>query len=467
MFKKAFLAMLVLEGLSLLSFFFPYLAKPLLALLFVLTLVLAWRKFEWGIYILFAELFVGSRGHLLEASVGFVPVSLRLVIFFAVIVGAGRLVLADRSSAWATLKQLPISFWFLVLAVVAGIGIGFASGHPTASVFLDANGYLFLAVIPLVLLAVKDRDGIMRLLDILAAAVLVIALQTLAAFVWFRFSLPGVAPLYAWILGQEIGEITGHVGEASRVFLQGQFYALVAIFIFAFFRAKQTYYYLIFGAAVFTVLMSLSRSFWLGAVAGVVFFIILVLGWVRIRFREFLALAARVALLSLVAIAAAYLLLSSNASTAGQSLGGRVEDPTQGPAGEARLLLLPGLLDGIQSRLFLGHGFGKELSYASFLPDRVTAQNPNGEIRSFAFEWGYLDLALKLGLIGFLAYFWFLGSIFQLGLEAPAGERLLAAGFLGGLAAICVLNVTTPYLNHPLGIGYLALSIVTFKALRP
>ena len=93
----------------------------------------------------------------------------------------------------------------------------------------------------------------------------------------------------------------------------------------------------------------------------------------------------------------------------------------------------------------------------------MSAENPNGEIRTFAFEWGYLDLLLKLGLAGFLAYLWFVAKIFQKGFAVPQGDRLLAAGFLGGLTALAVLNVTTPYLNHPLGIGYLIFAFVSFK----
>ena len=36
-------------------------------------------------------------------------------------------------------------------------------------------------------------------------------------------------------------------------------------------------------------------------------------------------------------------------------------------------------------------------------------------------------------------------------------------GILSGLVALAVLNVTTPYLNHPLGIGYLILALASFE----
>ena len=463
MFKKALLAMLGLEGASLLAFIYPSLAWPLLAAGFIFTVVASWKRFEWGVYILLGELFVGSRGHFLEVDLGFISLSLRLAIFLAVFIGAVKILTQNPGGVWRGWRDvLPKSFWLLVLLVAAGIINGLLAGPLFGNVFLDANGYFYLVALPFLFLAVRDRGELMRILDILGAAVLVIAAQTLAVFLWFRLDLPGVATVYAWILGDEIGEITGHVGEASRIFLQSQFYSLVSVFIFAFFTSKPIYR-LVFAAAVFTVLMSLSRSFWLGGAAAAAFSLTLTLFWVRPGRSAFLRLAGRAAALALIAGAVVYALFSFGRGSDARTLSGRIENPAQEAAGQARLLLLPGLLDGIRAKPLLGYGFGKELSYPSFLPDRMSAENPNGEIRTFAFEWGYLDLLLKLGLAGFLAYLWFVAKIFQKGFAVPQGDRLLAAGFLGGLTALAVLNVTTPYLNHPLGIGYLIFAFVSFK----
>src|SRR3989338_5889519 len=439
MFKKALLAMLGLEGASLLAFIYPSLAWPLLAAGFIFTVVASWKRFEWGVYILLGELFVGSRGHFLEVDLGFISLSLRLAIFLAVFIGAVKVLAQSPGECWRGWRDvLQKSFWLLVLLVAAGIINGLLAGPSFGNVFLDANGYFYLAALPFLLLAVRDRGELMRILDIL------------------------VATVYAWILGDEIGEITGHVGEASRIFLQSQFYSLVSVFIFAFFTSKPIYR-LVFAAAVFTVLMSLSRSFWLGGAAAAAFSLTLTLFWVRPGRSAFLRLAGRAAALALIAGPVVYALFSFGRGSDARTLSGRIENPAQEAAGQARLLLLPGLLDGIRAKPLLGYGFGKELSYPSFLPDRMSAENPNGEIRTFAFEWGYLDLLLKLWLAGFLAYLWFVAKIFQKGFAVPQGDRLLAAGFLGGLTALAVLNVTTPYLNHPLWIGYLIFSFVSFK----
>src|SRR5262245_57517778 len=84
MFARALIVMAAVEGLSLASFKFPALSLPLLTIAAIFTLYLSWRNLEWGIYILFGELFIGSRGHLLEYNLGFASISLRLVVFAAV-----------------------------------------------------------------------------------------------------------------------------------------------------------------------------------------------------------------------------------------------------------------------------------------------------------------------------------------------------------------------------------------------
>src|SRR3990167_8119234 len=86
-FSKALLLMIAAEGVSLLSFMYPVLSLPLIILAGAATFFITLKNAEWGIYLLFGELFFGSRGHLLEYDIGFMSVSLRLVIFAVVFFG--------------------------------------------------------------------------------------------------------------------------------------------------------------------------------------------------------------------------------------------------------------------------------------------------------------------------------------------------------------------------------------------
>jgi len=497
--------MLLTEALSLLSFIYRSLSLPLLLLVFVVTLALAIRRLEWGIYILFGELFVGSRGHLVEH--GFI--SLRLVIFVAVFLGwiiseyqksqpkadpplaekinpstllrvdgeQGRTIKNQKDNEkFKIFKELPIIYWLLLIIIVWGGIYGYLRGNGLAKVFFDANGYLYLAILPAVVSAIKSRKQIENLLKILAAAIIIIAFKTLILFVWFGFALPGVATVYHWVIEQGIGEITGLVGSASRIFMQSQFYALVGLFIFSICPSPLMgegnkggrLRILIIAAALFSIIMSLSRSFWLGGAAAAVFLLFAVIFFERENFPRFIRLGLTIILIGVLEIGGIFLLTKLGGGGFSQAVTSRGLNPAQESAGSARLLLLPELMNKIAQNPVFGKGFGQELTYKSYLPDRVTPENPDGEITTYAFEWGYLDTWLKIGLLGLLVYLLFIARIFRTGWERLkiSNFRFQNLGLLSGLVALLTLNITTPYLNHPLGIGYIILALVSFTNLE-
>ena len=469
---RALILMGAAEALSLAAFNFPILSLPLIVIAGIAVFVLSWKNLEWGIYILFGELFFGSRGHLLEYDLGFVSLSLRLVIFAAVFVAW----VASGSSPlrWEVRwGWIPKSYWLLLLVIGFGIINGYLRGNSLGNIFNDANGYLYFLILPAVLSVIKTREQINNLLQILASAIVIIAAKTFLLFVWFSLGLPGVATAYHWIINQDFGEITGHVGSASRIFMQSQFYALMGLFIFSFFTLPQPLpsregnsspwrgevrwgwqIWLILAAALLSIIMSLSRSFWLGAIAGGMFAIVVVLWQFRASFKAFLALGLKLGAIAILEIAMLYGVVAAGGGQFADSVSSRTGDPTKEAAGGARLLLLPELVEGIKDNPNLGAGFGKLVTYKSYLPDRVTPQNPDGAITNFAFEWGFLDIALKIGIVGLLVYLLFIARIFKLG-WVNMEYRILNMGMLAALIALMTLNITTPYLNHPLGIGFL------------
>ena len=203
--------------------------------------------------------------------------------------------------------------------------------------------------------------------------------------------------------------------------------------------------------------MSLSRSFWLGLIVGGIFAFIMLLVYYKVNLKTVLSLGLKIALIALLEIGILFGIGSLGGGFA-DAVSSRGGNPATEAAGGARLLLLPQLWKGITEFPILGAGFGKEITYKSFLPDRIKPENPDGEITSYAFEWGYLDIALKIGAVGLIIYLLFILQIFKSG-----WGKAHTLGFLSALVALLALNITTPYLNHPLGIGYLILAAVVFK----
>ena len=136
-----------------------------------------------------------------------------------------------------------------------------------------------------------------------------------------------------------------------------------------------------------------------------------------------------------------------------------------GEAGvSSRWSLLPELWGEIKKAPIRGQGFGAEVTYKSSDP-RVLEKNPDGFYTTYAFEWGWLDVWLKIGFLGLLTYLvliflivhkiiWPVIKEGKFNLNFENGFKLSLAV---GLAAISIINFFSPYLNHPLGIGYLLL----------
>ena len=137
-------------------------------------------------------------------------------------------------------------------------------------------------------------------------------------------------------------------------------------------------------------------------------------------------------------------------------------------ASVSRFKLLDPLIARIREHPFLGSGFGTPVTYAT-RDARALANNPDGNYTTTTFEWGYLDTMTEVGVVGLsiflLFYAWIARCawrIFRSQSVSPM-DRALAAGGALALLAVMATNVTTPYLNHPLGWGIVVWLMVYFN----
>ena len=142
--------------------------------------------------------------------------------------------------------------------------------------------------------------------------------------------------------------------------------------------------------------------------------------------------------------------------TATALLSERVSQITGEAGVSSRWALLPELWDKIKQAPILGQGFGSIITYQSSDP-RVLQSSPTGEYTTYAFEWGWLDIWLKLGLFGLIAYLSLVGKIIVDGIFRNKAKDKIIYGLTIGIAVISAVSIFSPYMNHPLGIGYLIL----------
>ena len=362
-------------------------------------------KLELGVYVLAAELALGGHGYLLRLSVGGATISLRHALFIILIAAWMIQVGRNRQAVIRRLRQTPRGIAIAYLALLTVVGFATVNGglrYNPGTVFFDANAWLFLLLAPVVVTSLHATEQFWRLTQVLATGAVVMAFKTLWLLYAFARAAPGTELVYRWIRDLRLGEIAHISGPVYRIFLPSQMFALVILALVTALllgRALKNRRDLLAAGALWylaslTLLVSQSRSFWVGGV--LVLFTLLWLAHRRFGFD-----LRRVASVGLLAAFVVFTQQSVVAMVTGADAGlyRRLQDIPSEPAGASRLNQVGPLASAIADRPLLGSGFGTAVTYRSLDP-RIVKSHPGGWITTTAFELGYLDVALKIGLVG-------------------------------------------------------------------
>lgn len=489
-YKKITLIMsgfLVIEILSFFCWPHPILSGVIIGILSLAIIILSSYRLEYGFLALLSELFIGSMGHLFFVDLDAGKFPLRIAIWtafmtvFAVkfirqlIMGKSLFKRSLESQSYLkSIKDFSGKKQFLILAafILIALANGFVRGHSLINIFSDFNSWIFfLLIIPaIVIYGDRDEKKIARLKTIFLAGALWISLKTLIFLYIFTHDCAITPDIYTWLRKTLNGEMTPTLAGWPRIFIQGQIYAGFAYFMLFWsalpkLRLKALFsrdnILIISGAALFlsTLIISFSRSFWMGLVAAIFFSLILV--WNLFSFKKMVTagiwLSGSLILSFVIIYAVAAFPYIYRTGNFGASFINRVSDGGES-AITSRWTLLPVLMNEIGREPFFGQGYGATVTYKSSDP-RVLKNNPDGQYTTYAFEWGYLDLWLKLGLLGLAAYLWILFLLIKNGIiKGIKTNKTLYFSLAAGLVFLVVTNIFTPYLNHPLGIGAIIIS---------
>lgn len=464
-----------LEFISWISWSNLYLSKAFFVLILAIVLGLAIYKLEWGIYAVFLELFIGSKGYLLAWP--FSSLSLRLGLFLVVFLAYIIWLVRERKIQFFHFK-----LWKHYLALIAIIfiscGIGYLRGNLLKNIFLDANGWLYLGLIfPLTQVSFKKISWHKIFSLLFAAGVGLIMKTLLLLFIFSQVNYFNelATAIYRWVRETGIGEITMMPNNFSRIFMQSQIYVLICFCISLPVLALQTFkrykIFLLFALALLVIFLSYSRSFWVGTASVLLIFFSVALFYFKIKLKRIILIIALLIVISIadygLALALINIPLAGNVGvSAGSLLTERTKDPTQEAAGSSRMNLIQPLIQKNLAHPIFGSGFGTEVTYET-QDSRYLAMNHQSTYTTFSFEWGYLDLWLKLGLVGLLVYLLLLGKIFQAAYNKIKQQKHLfnkafPFGLLLSFCVILVIHFFTPYLNHPLGLGWILLLSIYF-----
>jgi O-antigen ligase len=480
-FSRISILLVIFLAAELLSYFtwsLTLVNQLIFAGLFLMVLLLSIYRLEYGLLIVLGELFIGSMGHLFYFNVGGYQIPIRIALWGAVMLVftvkfIGRLINQGKASDYyqkiknfAYLKYFALLFLFILIGLINGLLRGQAFSH----IFNDFNAWLYLLLLfPLIIIyGSKETRALNILKNLFLASALWLSLKTLFLLFVFTHNL-GIAPdIYLWLRKTLSGEMTMTLTSWPRIFIQGQIYSGIAWFLalwfsltsfkFKQFFKKQNLLLLLTGACFFSsILISFSRSFWVGLAMTLLISLILI-G----RFYSFSLMAKTfvwVILSGFFGFLLIYLITIFPYPSPGQFKADfldRISNQNEA-AVSSRWSLLPVLIKEIGREPFFGQGYGATITYLSRDP-RVLANNPSGEYTTYAFEWGYLDMWLKLGILGLAAYLLLIVKIIIAGTRRSNKDNYLFLGLISGLLFLAITNVFTPYLNHPLGLGFLLLA---------
>ncbi|MFH1233585.1 MAG: O-antigen ligase family protein [Patescibacteria group bacterium] len=484
-FNLIFLLIILVEIISFAGHLFPLVNVIAFFALTVLVLVISFYRLEYGLAILLAELFVGSKGYLFTFTFNGTTISWRIVFWLIIMsVWLSKIIIA-----WIKNKKLSIDYckssffpYFIILFIFIAFGAinGLIKHNQFDNLFFDFNGWLYFLLIFPIYEVLRQEKNVKLIGQVFIASVIWLGIKTLLLLFAFSHNLPvALFELYGWIRNTGVGEITQVQGGFFRIFFQSHIFVLASFFFASMILTKLVVNksgqknlnlfiinFVLLILSLTTILISFSRSFWLGLAGGALICWLVWLLIIRINFKQFLLINCY---WLLSAVASIILIISIvkfpyPAPTGDFNTVNLLSNRAGQFAGEAgvssRWALLPKLWAEIIKSPLIGQGFGAIVTYQTKDP-RVLELNPSGEYTTYAFEWGWLDIWLKLGLFGLLAYLLVIVKILTVAYKLRQhNQHWLIFSLIIGLLVIAIVSLSSPYFNHPLGICYLMLSSV-------
>ncbi len=473
-----FTGIVLLEIFSFISFLYPIFNYIIFTLIILLVLFASLKDISFGLMISFLELLIGSQGYLFSFACSGFSISLRIGIWL-VVMSVFCLKFLQQPKLFINkikvFREFKYVYGFIFLIVIFGIAQGFLHNNDTANIFFDVNNWFyFLLILPWLFF---KSEYINNLWNIFTVAIGWIFVKTLFFLYVFSHQFELLSNLlYTWTRDYRIGEITFVGGNFWRIFMQNQNMALMLCLglvvwlwnknknIKQSIRENKIIWLLLFASSVI-LLLSYSRSFWLGGLLALISYIFYLIVAKKFSFKLFFKntfLLIGVGLSSVLFIYAVFNFpLPYIEPHMGNIIADRIKNMSAEPAGGSRLALLAPLADKIKGNWLFGAGFGSTVTYFSNDPRIVSrTAGGSGEVTTYAFEWGYLDLWLKLGLFGLIVYFYLFYKIF---LVAMRSRNIFFIASMFALSAILFTHITTPYLNHPLGIGIILVLTYLFS----
>lgn len=358
--------------------------------------------------IVLLEIVIGGGGRFIELG----PLSLKMLFF---IFSMGITIILARFVKANILLQLQ---YFLIIILAFGTVVGISNGASSSLIVNDIKPLLFFFIMSFFSLVINNYDDIIYVSKIIKKGALALAFTYFAILILLYLGFIDFTKFYVW--GNEVGEIFFREGN-FMFFYKGFLYLCIGFFfhlILAKTKRERFFAFLMFLA----VCLTLSRGLILMTTIVFAFYVFFISKSKALKF--FSVVTGVVSVIYLLPI---YF----------ESLG----DKTAGD--QIRIDTFNEVVERIDIfSIFIGHGLGIGV------PTRLEHM-----------EMTYLEVFHKQGIIGlsFFVVILFLNFYFY---SKITTHRNIALAFLLAVCFVYLQSFTNPFVNNPIGISIVALSLV-------
>lgn len=358
--------------------------------------------------ILLLEIVIGGGGRFIEIA----GLSLKMIFFAITIVVSFLLVQKIRNNI--LLKLL----FFLLLLLSIATCIGITTGAKTTLIFSDLSPLLFFFIIPFFSLVINDYNDIIYVVKIIKLGTSILAFLYLLLLILLYREIIDFTQFYAW--GNARGEIFFRPG--SYMFFYKGFLYLCIGFFFHMITIRSLKDKVITALIYLSIVLTLSRGLILMTSIVYIFYILFISKKKWLKF--FLFLFGIIAFIYLLPV---YLEAIGDKSASDQ----------------VRIDTFDQVIDRINIfTIFIGQGFGNGVPIR---PERM--------------ELSYLEIFHKQGILGLSFWVILLFLNFYL-CHKIKKHREIALAFLLSVCFVYLQSFTNPFVNNPIGISIITLSIV-------
>lgn len=425
------------------------------------------NRFEKGLLtVFFLELFIGGGGRLLE----FGPLSIRQVIFLTLIATYVTRIFYTKSffnsnvnlfisKKYATYSVYALLFWFVVSSI-----IGILNQHSFSIIMMDFLRVSFLGLyFPLAYYISEERFKLSWVINLLKIATLIIAIFTIGIDVTGRFILKdNFNEFYIAINNAFPNEL--FFRPSRGVFYKGHFFLLFGLIISTnqWLNRKQTKLDMVnVVLAIVSIIWSETRGLLIGYMVAIFFIALLdykvlltpIIGFFN-RLKAMVSKPNRKKLILyfciLISVPLLYqnmtlsrfndMPLASNQTNSTHKKNSKVNDVSI----NARLYLLQASKDIVLEKpqnMIIGNGYGTKIG------DRIDG-----------IEMSFIDILVEQGLVGVLLWLNLCLLPFIYYFKVYKKEKRLLytqISLLACVVAMVLLTNINPFLNSPIGLGFL------------